>query len=172
MSKSTSTPFTRAALAGVTLAALVTASCASTTDQDGVASETTSIAPTSTTTEVHAAEATSPSIEVQPDTSQPELDEAANELSDKPAADEPSDENPAETPAVDVDETNDEADSATKVEGLDVLYMGHSFGRPFAENMETAADLAGIEGHNQLIVSRGGEKGAPQAMWVAQKVQA
>ena len=30
--------------------------------------------------------------------------------------------------------------------------MGHSFGRPFAENMETAADLAGIEGHNQLIV--------------------
>ena len=50
--------------------------------------------------------------------------------------------------------------------------MGHSFGRPFAENMEAAADLAGIEGHNQLIVSRGGEKGAPQAMWEAPKVQA
>ena len=167
MSK-TSSPFTRAALAGVTLAALVIASCASTTDQDGVASETTSIASTSTTTEVHAAEATNPSIEVQPDTSQPELDEAANELSDKPAADDSADENQAETPAVDVDEATDEAE----VEGLEVLYMGHSFGRPFAENMETAADLAGIEGHNQLIVSRGGEKGAPQAMWEAPKVQA
>ena len=172
MWKSTSTPFTRAALAGVTLAALVTASCASTTDQDGVASETTSVAPTPTTPEVHAAESTSPSMEVQPDTPQPELDDAADELTEEPAVDEPSDENPAETPAVDVDEATDEADSETEVEGLEVLYMGHSFGRPFAENMETAADLAGIEGHNQLIVSRGGEKGAPQAMWEAPKVQA
>ena len=171
MSKATSTPITRAALAGLTLAALVTASCASATDQDGVASETNSIAPTPTTTEVHVTESTNPSIEVQPDTPQPELDDAADELADEPAIDEPSDENLADTPAVDVDETNDEADSATKVEGLDVLYMGHSFGRPFAENMETAADLAGIEGHNQLIVSRGGEKGAPQAMWEDKKVQ-
>ncbi|MEK9885201.1 MAG: hypothetical protein VW442_11085, partial [Acidimicrobiaceae bacterium] len=98
MSKSTSSPFTRAALAGLTLAALVTASCASTTDQDGVASETTSIAPTPTTTEVHVTESTIPSIEVQPDTPQPELDDAADELTEEPAVDEPSDENPAETP--------------------------------------------------------------------------
>ena len=60
MSKATSTPITRAALAGLTLAALVTASCASATDQDGVASETNSIAPTPTTTEVHVTEATNP----------------------------------------------------------------------------------------------------------------
>ena len=171
MSKATSTPISRAALAGLTLAALVTASCASTTDQDGVASETTSIALTPTTTEVHVTESTNPSIGVPPDTPQPELDDAADELSAKPAIDEPSDENQAETPAVDVDEATDEADSETEVEGLEVLYMGHSFGRPFAENMETAAELAGIEGHNQLIVSRGGEKGAPQAMWEDKKVQ-
>ena len=122
-----------------------------------------------TTTEVHAAGAANRD-EVQPDTPQPELDDAADELTEEPAVDEPSDENPAETPAVDVDEATDEADSETEVEGLEVLYMGHSFGRPFAENMETAADLAGIEGHNQLIVSRGGEKGPK--LWEAPKVQA
>ena len=170
MSKATSTPFTRAAVAGLTLAALVTASCA-TTDQEGLASETTSTASMPTTTEVHVTESTVPSIEVQPDPPQPELDEAADELTDEPAVDDSSEENQAETPSVAVDEATDEADSSTEVEGLEVLYMGHSFGRPFAENMEAAADLAGIEGHNQLIVSRGGEKGAPQAMWEAPKVQ-
>ena len=60
---------------------------------------------------------------------------------------------------------------STGVVGLEVLYMGHSFGRPFAENMENAAELAGIEGHSQLIVSRGGERGAPQAMWEDPNVQ-
>ena len=158
MSKATSTPFTRAALAGLALAALVTASCASTTNQNGLASETTSTASTPTTTEVHVTESTIPSIEVQPDLPQPGVDETADELSDGPAVDGSSEDNQAETPAVDVDEVTDETNSLSEVEGLEVLYMGHSFGRPFAENMEVAADLAGIEGHNQLIVSRGGEK--------------
>ena len=60
---------------------------------------------------------------------------------------------------------------STGVVGVEVLYMGHSFGRPFAENMENAAELAGIDGHSQLIVSRGGERGAPQAMWENPNVQ-
>ena len=126
MSKATSTPATRAAVAGLTLVALVTASCAATTNQNGFASETTSIASTLTTTEVQVAESTIPSIEDQPD-----------------------------PPAVEVEQANDETDPSTEVEGLEVLYIGHSFGRPFAENMEAAAVLAGIEGHTQLIVSRG-----------------
>jgi len=120
-----------------------------------------------TTTEVHVTESTVPSIEVQPDPPQPELDEAA----DEPAVDDSSEENQAGTASGAVEEVTDEADSSSEAEGLEVLYMGHSFGRPFAENMEAAADLAGIEGHNQLIVSRGGEKGAPQAMWEAPRVQ-
>ena len=171
MSKATSTPFTRAAVAGLTLAALVTASCASTKNQDGLANETTSTASTPPTTEVQVTESTVPSIEVQQDPPQPELNEAADELADEPAVDDSSEENQAGTASVAVEEVTDEADSSSEVEGLEVLYMGHSFGRPFAENMEAAADLAGIEGHNQLIVSRGGEKGAPQAMWEAPKVQ-
>ena len=170
MSKATSKSSTRAALAGLTFAALVTASCA-TTDQDGLASETTSTASMPTTTEVHVTESTVPSIEVQPDPPQPELDEAADGLTDEPAVDDSSEENQAGTASGAVEEVTDEADSSSEAEGLEVLYMGHSFGRPFAENMEAAADLAGIEGHNQLIVSRGGEKGAPQAMWEAPRVQ-
>ena len=53
------------------------------------------------------------------------------------------------------------------IDGLEVLYIGHSFGRPFAQNLGTAAQLAGIEGHEQHIIFRGGENGAPQAMWEA-----
>ena len=167
MSKATSQSSTRAALTGLTLAALVTASCAATTNQNGSTSEATSTASTPTTTEVQVTESTNPSIEDQPDTPQPELDDAADELTDEPAVGDSLEDNLAGALSVDVDE----ADSSIKVEGLEVLYMGHSFGRPFAENMETAAGLAGVEGHNQLIVSRGGEKGAPQAMWEDRKVQ-
>ena len=57
-------------------------------------------------------------------------------------------------------------------DGLTVLYAGHSFGRPFAERMAWATLLAGIDGHEQRIVSRGGEKGTPQAMWEDPAVRA
>jgi hypothetical protein len=46
-----------------------------------------------------------------------------------------------------------------------VLYAGHSFGRPFAENLTKTAKFAGIKDHEQRIVFRGGTNGAPQAMW-------
>ena len=51
------------------------------------------------------------------------------------------------------------------IDGLTVLYAGHSFGIPFAENLTKLAEFSGIEGHNQRIVFRGGENGVPQAMW-------
>lgn len=51
------------------------------------------------------------------------------------------------------------------INGLTVLYAGHSFGRPFAENLTQLTEFSGIKGHNQRIVMRGGENGAPQAMW-------
>jgi hypothetical protein len=56
--------------------------------------------------------------------------------------------------------------------GLTVLYAGHSFGRPFAENMIKGARLAGVKRHEQRVVFRGGENGAPQAMWGDPSVQA
>ena len=47
-----------------------------------------------------------------------------------------------------------------------LLYIGHSFGQPFARNELAAAELAGVEGHEQHIIFRS-ENGAPQAMWEA-----
>jgi len=58
------------------------------------------------------------------------------------------------------------------IEGLEVLYIGHSFGRPFAANLESITGLAGIDGHEQHIIFKGGEGGAPQAMWEAPEQQA
>ena len=58
-----------------------------------------------------------------------------------------------------------EAPVQSRVDGLTVLYAGHSFGRPFAGNMDEATRLAGIEGHEQRVVVRGEENGAPQVMW-------
>ena len=58
------------------------------------------------------------------------------------------------------------------VEGVEVLYIGHSFGRPFASNLGTVTEIAGVEGHEQHIIFRGGENGAPQAMWEAPRQQA
>ena len=57
------------------------------------------------------------------------------------------------------------------IEGLTVLYAGHSFGMPFAQNLTKLAEFSGIEGHNQRIVFRGGENGVPQAMWKNQTVK-
>ena len=51
------------------------------------------------------------------------------------------------------------------IDGLTVLYAGHSFGMPFAQNLTKLAEFSGIEDHNQRIVFRGGENGSPQAMW-------
>jgi len=58
------------------------------------------------------------------------------------------------------------------IEGLEALYIGHSFGRPFAANLESITGLAGIDGHEQHIIFKGGEGGAPQAMWEAPEQQA
>ena len=67
--------------------------------------------------------------------------------------------------------TTPPADAAVQ-DGLTVLYAGHSFGRPFAEEMADATRRAGIAGHEQRVVFRGGEKGSPQAMWEDPNVQA
>jgi hypothetical protein len=50
-------------------------------------------------------------------------------------------------------------------DGVAALYIGHSFGRPFAEQFTAFAANAGIEGHTQRIVFSGGASGAPQALW-------
>ena len=62
----------------------------------------------------------------------------------------------------------DPADSGAAAfppDGQHVLYIGHSFGRPFAEGLPDLVAAAGIEGHTSSVVFRGGAGGAPQALW-------
>lgn len=46
-----------------------------------------------------------------------------------------------------------------------VLYIGHSFGRPFAKLVEEYAHTAGIKKHAQYIEFSGGESGSPALLW-------
>ena len=52
------------------------------------------------------------------------------------------------------------------IDGLEVLYIGHSFGRPFAQNLGTAAHLAGVDGRrapDHQAEAAGGDGGARDA---------
>jgi hypothetical protein len=54
----------------------------------------------------------------------------------------------------------------TSTPGYNALYIGHSFGEPFAERLEDYAKNSEIDGHTQGIVFRGGKKGGnPQGLW-------
>ena len=50
-------------------------------------------------------------------------------------------------------------------EDYNVLYIGHSFGKIFAQQMEDLSLLAGITNHSQYIEMSGGASGAPDALW-------
>ena len=45
------------------------------------------------------------------------------------------------------------------------LFIGHSFFKPFASNMEPLQQSAGLEGRTFEVVFSGGANGAPQALW-------
>ena len=57
--------------------------------------------------------------------------------------------------------------SPEEVEGDDynVLYIGHSFGRIFAQTLQDYARDAGFSDHTQYIEMSGGASGAPDALW-------
>lgn len=50
-------------------------------------------------------------------------------------------------------------------EDFNVLYIGHSFGRVFAETLEDYAHATGFTNHTQYIEMSGGVSGAPDALW-------
>lgn len=57
-------------------------------------------------------------------------------------------------------------------EDYNVLYIGHSFGRKFAELLEDYAHTAGETSHAQYIEFSGGESGSPGLLWEDDKHQA
>ena len=52
-----------------------------------------------------------------------------------------------------------------KAEDYNVLYIGHSFGRVFAETLQDYAHTTGFTDHAQYIEMSGGASGAPDAFW-------
>ena len=50
-------------------------------------------------------------------------------------------------------------------EDYNVLYIGHSFGRVFAETLQDYAHTTGFTDHAQYIEMSGGASGAPDALW-------
>lgn len=74
--------------------------------------------------------------------------------------------------------TSDKSENATQAQpktvtstdgsgsGYNALYIGHSFGTPFAERIEEFANNSEIDGHSQSIVFRGGNaNGNPEGLW-------
>lgn len=51
------------------------------------------------------------------------------------------------------------------IPGDKMMLMGHSFFRPFADEMPYHAVRAGIDGHSQNVEFSGGASGAPLALW-------
>ena len=66
---------------------------------------------------------------------------------------------PSTTKPADLVKSEHELDT---IDGLEVLYIGHSFGQPFARNLEAAAELAGVEPllDDGLLVGR-----FPHGLW-------
>ena len=62
-----------------------------------------------------------------------------------------------------------------EVPGKDCLFIGHSFFIPVSRSFNGLAKAAGVEGHNQKEVFRGGKNGAPGSLWAhepsRQKIQ-
>lgn len=52
-----------------------------------------------------------------------------------------------------------------KADEYNVLYVGHSFGRPFAQALQDVALASGFDDHAQYIEMSGGASGAPDALW-------
>ena len=49
--------------------------------------------------------------------------------------------------------------------GDKMMLMGHSFFRPFADQMPHHAQRAGVDGHSQNVEFSGGESGTPLSLW-------
>ena len=71
----------------------------------------------------------------------------------------------ANTPDARATNTPDVPPSNSEIRGLKSLYMGHSYFRRQAENMNEYAEAAGIEGHDSVTIFHGGYKGSAAAIW-------
>ena len=61
--------------------------------------------------------------------------------------------------------TEEATPQPTETEGYNMLLIGNSFFRPYAEKLDVMAVDAGLENHNSTTVFRGGENGRPINFW-------
>ena len=61
--------------------------------------------------------------------------------------------------------TKDEIPQQIQPQGYKMLLMGHSFFRPYAENLNDLATEANLYEHSSTVVFRGGENGRPINLW-------
>jgi len=52
-----------------------------------------------------------------------------------------------------------------ETEGYNMLLIGNSFFRPYAEKLDDLSIIAGFENHNSTLIFRGGENGRPINFW-------
>jgi hypothetical protein len=52
-----------------------------------------------------------------------------------------------------------------ETEGYNMLLIGNSFFRPYAEKLDDLSIIAGFENHNSTIIFRGGQNGTPINFW-------
>ncbi len=64
-----------------------------------------------------------------------------------------------------VDAGVDDGSPSDHIEGLNSLYMGHSYFRRQAEAMADFAEVARVEGHTSTSFFRGGYNGSAFAIW-------
>ena len=63
------------------------------------------------------------------------------------------------------DSSTDTDTDSEEMQGQNMLLIGNSFFKPYAEHLDTLAIDAGIENHASTLVTRGGENGQPINFW-------
>lgn len=60
---------------------------------------------------------------------------------------------------------NEETPEPIETRGYDMLLIGNSFFKPYAQKLNAMAVDAGFENHNATVVFRGGDNGRPLNFW-------
>ena len=61
--------------------------------------------------------------------------------------------------------TKDENPQLIQTQGYNMLLIGNSFFKPYADNLNTLATQANLNEHSSTVVKRGGENGRPINLW-------
>ena len=61
--------------------------------------------------------------------------------------------------------TKDETPQQIQTQGYNMLLIGNSFFKPYADNLNTLATEANLNEHSSTVVKRGGENGRPINLW-------